>query len=330
MSINNFDYVWITLFFSVVGLCAYFFRNKNKTGNDFLFTKTKIDGVILYAGGFGIIEITLASLSGSKSGFSALYTVLIVVFIIGFLLANVLKNRYINDGVTNFNDYVYNQLGYQTSNVVAVISVLLFLSLSVIAECITFKLLHSLLGWNFVNSIIGVMGLILIYLIIGGVASFKYNSLIQISLVILTIILISVFVIFEIGGVNVVVNNLSNLAIANNHAIDFYTMPHLTSNSINGFILFLIGFGGFYFVCFSSTKNNNEVEASNSFSFLIKVLLAIILITPGILAISAKMPHKILDGKEIVTIQAQLADGQTGYIVKAIDSNSNKINKEPG
>ena len=123
MSINNFDYVWITLFFSVVGLCAYFFRNKNKTGNDFLFAKTKIDGVLLYAGGFGIIEITLASLLGSKSGFSALYTVLIVVFIIGFLLANVLKNRYINDGVTNFNDYVYNQLGHQTSNVVAVISV---------------------------------------------------------------------------------------------------------------------------------------------------------------------------------------------------------------
>lgn len=331
MSINNLDYVWITLFFSITGICAYLFRNKNKTGNDFLFAKTKIDNLALYIGGFGIIEMVLASLTTSKIGFSTWYITLIVVFIVVLLLANILKKRYQMSGVTNFNNYIYKQFGPQTANVIASMSVLLFLGLSVIAECITFKLLHALLGWNFVNSIIGVMGLVLIYLIIGGMASFKYNSLVQASIIILTIVLVATFVVFELGGVANLTGNLSNLARLNNHVADFYTMPHLMHNdTLNGLILFLIGFGGLYFVSLSSNDRNFATTSSNGLAFLTKNLLVAVLILPGILAISTKMPHRILNGKEIVTIQAQLADGQTGYIVKAVDSNSPQINKEPG
>lgn len=335
MSINNLDYVWITLFFSITGICAYLFRNKNKTGNDFLFAKTKIDNITLYVGGFGILEIVLANLSASKIGFSTWYITLIVGFIVVLLLANILKKRYQMSSVSNFNAYLYKQLGPQTANVTASMSVLLFLGLAIIAECITFKLLHALLGWNFVNSIIGVMGLVLIYLIIGGVASFRYNSLVQASIIILTILLVAAFVVFELDGIATLTSNLSNLALLNNHVADFYTMPHLMGNdTLNGFILFLIGFGGLYVINYSLENNDSSMSKSLSTraygSFFTIILLAAVLILPGVFAISTKMPHKTLNGKEIVTIQAQLADGQTGYIVKAIDSNSPQINKEPG
>lgn len=335
LSLNNSDYVFITIFFAVIALIAYAFRRKNKTGNNFLFTETKVDGFIFYLGGFGILEIALASFASSQAGFSVLYIGIIIMFFISFLFANLLSRKYKDDGVTNFNDYVYNQLGSKTSNLVAVMSILMFIALAIIAEGITFELLHALLGWSFVNSVIGVMGLILISLIIGGVQALKYNNFVQ-TIIILAITIITIIFVTINTGYATILGNLETLAVANQHAADFYTTLHFTTITINSIILFLIAFGGFYCINFSlcgffSSDYLDRNNCTHSLAFLSKIFVLMVLMLLGILAIGTKGDHKSLpNGREVVTIQAQLPDGQTGYIVKTIDSNSSVLKEVPG
>lgn len=335
LSLNNSDYVFITVFFAMIALIAYAFRHKNKTGNTFLFTETKVDGFIFYVGGFGILEIALASFASSQAGFSVLYIGIIIIFIIAFLFANLLTRKYKDDGVTNFNDYVYNQLGSTTSNVVAVLSVIMFIALAIIAEGITFELLHALLGWNFVNSVIGVMGLILISLIIGGIPALKYNNFIQ-TLIIILITIVTIVSVIITTGYTTIIANLETLAVAHKLAPDFYTALHFTPATINSIVILLIAFGGFYCVNFSlsgffSEDYLDRNGCTQSLAFLSKAFILGVLMLLGILAISNKSMHKSLpNGHEIVTIQAQLPDGQTGYIVKAVNSNSATMSSAPG
>lgn len=331
MSITNLDYVWITIYFALIAIVAYLFRRKNATSNDFLFSVSKVDEYLLYFGTFGVIEIVLGGVAGSQVGISAMYMVALVIFIATFLCRRVCCHYYISDGVTNFNDYIHNQLGKTTGVVVAILNILLLLGLIVITICLTFKLLQSLLGWNFVNSVVGVMGLTIIYMIIGGILGMKYNKIIQMGTVILVFVLVAVLALFHLGGFGGLSDNLTNLAKNQGKVADFYTTLQFNSAKMADFILVLIGLGGFYLLNFTLTKeNDDEVCGGSAFGVIAKFMLLIILILPGLLAIGTKVVGNNINGKEIVTIQAQLPDGQTGYIVKAVDSANPDLNMVPG
>ena len=55
-----------------------------------------------------------------------------------------------------------------------------------------------------------------------------------------------------------------------------------------------------------------------------------LVILPGIIALGTVSSGNVIDGKKIVTVMAELPDGQTGYVVKAVDSTDTKANTTPG
>ena len=317
MSLTNQDYFIITVFLALVFVIAYINRRKNPDSDSFLTANNRFDLSIE----FGIVEIILSGASGAIYGFNAIYYVFITLVVYS-IIQKILSKKYLVAEVNNFNDYIATTQNKIVALTASILNILLLLVCVAVAISTAFKLLQSLMGYGFINNVMGLLGFTVMCLLIGGRIGLIYARILYFAVVCISFIAIIVVGLHQIGSIANLNHNLSNLAISQNLSTDYYLIPKFTSSNAYLLALITLGLGGFRLISYKLVPQSK--------SHGISLLLAGLLILPGIIAIATVSNSNVVNGKRIVTVMAELPDGQTGYVVKAVDSKDTKADITPG
>ncbi|MDQ5921251.1 MAG: solute:Na+ symporter, family [Pseudomonadota bacterium] len=330
LSLTNLDYALITIFLGINFIIAYLFRRKNQSSEAFLFAPTKVDRISSFIGNFGLVEIVLAGIGGAYFGFNTIYYIILAI-VLQLLGQKLLTRRYRLSNVVGLNDYLAVKFNRYFAIIVASLNVVLLILCLSLAVAVAFKSLQAVMGWGFINNIMGLLGLTIILILIGGRAAILYNGMLA-ALFILAVFVISIVVaVWHLGGVDAVIYNLNNLALAKNLPAKYYILPTIPTIDKQMLLIIgaiMVGVAGINWLNFNLLSNSvpncapRQNQLSTGFAKLLSIIgVIIILVLPGIIAIATPHTGSTIAGKEIVTIMAQLPDGQTGYVVKAVDSN---------
>ena len=317
MSLTNQDYFIITIFLAIVFVIAYANRRKNPDSDSFLTSKTCFDSSIE----FGFVEIILAGVAGAVYGFNAIYYVFIALIIYS-IIKKILSKKYLTVKVNNFNDYIAITHNKTIATITSILNILLLVVCVAIVISTAFKLLQSLMGYGFINNIMGLIGFTVMSLLIGGRIGLIYTSILYSAIIFISFVAIIVLGIHQIGGIANLNHNLNNLAISQNLSADYYSIPKVTLSNAYLIALITLGLGGFRLISYKLVPSSKSRGIS--------LVFAGVLILPGIIALGTVSSGSVIDGKKIVTVMAELPDGQTGYVVKAVDSTETKADTTLG
>lgn len=327
MAITNFDYIVITLFFALVFLISYKYRRKQQTTNKFLFGEDVVlayqpNGFIL---GFGIIEFILLGGVGALWGISGILYVFIALLSSTIFRSFIAKTIYPD----SIFQYLTNKVSKKFSAMYAIFSVILLILFISIASSLTSKIFLSLLGWNYVNSIFGITLLVLICLEVGGGKAVIYSRRVWLGVVAIAFIVVFILALNGLAPLGDKLANLKQLALSQGRVENFYTKFDLGKNiHLNNMIF--ISFFTLFIIPLISALGVNKEKKFGLFS-LFKLLTVTIMIICGFLAVLTPAKN-VLNGQnsKIITYQAQLPDGQIGYIVKTVDDKNSKASAIPG
>ncbi len=313
MALNNIDYVVITILFAVTFAIAYLFRRKNQTPVLFIYAgsqKSYTPNQSLI--GYGIVELVLCGVIGAFYGISGIYYIVLATIFSYFLSLFIARAIYPHSVL----EYIGFTFGAKAQAIFAgfCISILLFLAIT--TTVFTFKLFQPLFGWNFVNSTFGITGLTLLYVLIGGRSAVKHNSILSAAMVLCGVLFVVIIGIITLKGFSGIFANLHELANKKGVAYNFYTGFNI---SFEIFCQIVLG-GLFLTMAPFLVETNNRQHMS--FTALFKIVPIGLMVMSGVIAIATPIIKNSNGNTNIVTIQAQLPDGQTGYVIKAIDNGS--------
>jgi hypothetical protein len=128
-----------------------------------------------------------------------------------------------------------------------------------------------------------------------------------------------VFIGIKSNGFYDVINNLHGLAVAQNLNSNYYIWFINDSNSLRLIALLFISVVGLN-ILYNKVGVMKATRIHFS-SMLFKLLLIFAVVWLGVCAIGTKANSMNIQGKQIITYNAQLANGEMGYVVKTIDKN---------
>ncbi len=326
LTLNNLSYIYITIFFLLLIIVPYLNRRSNKTSEQFLGLN-ELNHNTFTSYNLGIIEFVVLCFLGAKFGLNGYYVVVIAV-IISFFLFSKVKSSNNGDSLASI---VSSKTNKSLGVVVAIYQMLCYSFLICVSIILTAKIFQSLLGWNFVNSVLSVVMFTFIYSLIGGYKSIRINNHINSMIIVMLILVTIICAYIKIGDMSTLISNLQTLAISEGYASGHYLSFNVDVKSIKLILTLLIAISGLHLL----TKNTNfgQKIKLNLMSLLLRLAIVYFVILLGIIAIGTNANVKNIAGKKIVTYQAQLSDGQVGYVVKSVDESTsakNKANIVPG
>lgn len=332
MALTNLDFIVITLFFAITFLIAYRFRHKNTCCKEFLWSNYQEDKLTPWIGNFGIIEVILYGSVAASIGLGSIYYAFIGIFVAILLWQFIMKPLYSRKHTNDFNSYISQYFGKLNGIVIALFSGIICLFLVIMVIIITFKVLQSLLGWSYVNSIVGILGLSVICMLTGGNKGVYYNKMLQSTFVIcvfLLVVVVSLSIPYEVTQLR---DNLHQLAINQKLDQSYYLNIYGHKHYLSGLVIAISGFCGLTILrsslCYQVQPN---VKQQSLCAILSKILVVVLFVITGVIALGTSItPTTNANGEHIVTIEAQLPDGQTGYIVKSMDEGNQSVAPIPG
>ena len=305
LNLDNQAYFYITLIFAVIFGVAYYCRKTSDKPYSF-------DDISLY--GFGLLEFVVYAMVGAKFGVSGvIYVTLANILATLLLLMLRLRSSCIRVFTSN--------------NWLSIVLCLIFCMLLVASVGIFAKLSHALVGFKFANGALAVSLFGIICVLVGGKRCAIYNAR---WLLVMSCIVVGVGIAFALqqNGVNLL-SNLTDLANNQGRILQYYSGIHFNLNAVLGIILsgvflFVIRYQAIVLVTYSSISRIKIILHS-----LLPIILSAIFAFVGLISIAT--PNATSNQGNSVTLQAQLPDGQTAYIVKSIENSSGKhINPNPG
>lgn len=319
LNITNLDYVLMTFLFGLIVAISYSFRRKNPESIDYLLiNKHSLNAMVRYlsCASVGIIEFMVLTSYGAYAGLPAL-----CIFIPLFLFSVLIYDKLFRLNSPLESAFAAKGSSIHSRFILGCYALFLLLCAGV-AIAIMVTLLKSLLGWEFANSTLSMMGLIAICVLIGGVISVVYNQVLV--AVITTGLSLTVLVLGykEFGAVGFI-DNLHAVALSNQLAKNYFT--ELSFMNVKNYLwLFVLASGIFvllnplYFIKVKLTSSSSKSAVGRFWQLLVLAVMLLI----GIFALATPNTQPQLDGQKIVTQQTRLADGSVGYIVKAITADA--------
>lgn len=322
LNITNLDYIMMTILLGIIAVISYYFRRKNPSSGDYLIMQNhRINTlmVCLSMGGFGLIEFLLLSSYGAYAGIPAL-----CLFVPCFLVASYFLGHKLTES-SSLNSITSSV----TTNIhqrVMLICYALFMLLSAsVAICVMVWILKNLLGWEFGNSTLSLLGVVLICLLIGGVISVLYNQTLVLILSSLIVAVVVIIAYHGIGNGNLIAN-LHNVATENKLSANHFTTLQLNYSSLPQLWLVLVS--AMLVVLINPlnrikyVKSSKEAKPKLALSKLIQLLVLCLFVLTGIFALATPGSSSLSDGKRLVTQQTRLEDGSIGFVVRAVDSDT--------
>jgi hypothetical protein len=324
IALHGLDYIWISLLLIASFILAYKFRRSNSTSELFLYAPSKLDTYESYLGSFGIIEIVLFGIIGGYLGFNAIYLISLTI-LLTFIIKQFILNTIKTSTAVNFLDYIGLRFNKFFMLIVALLAVILLISCMGLSLTLMFKLLQSVMGFGFINNSMALFAFTVIIILIGGrigIINFKFLNVIV--LYACFILLIGVCW-YKLDSLMPIIRNLTNLAQAQQHSSSYYLSPlNLNYQSLLYFVPILISIMVVRLISTNTFDKNSQSITKGIVTF---ALIAIIVL-PSIFALATQLGNGTKN--DIVTLTAQLPNGQIGYIVKAEDTSQQQKNTSPG
>jgi len=301
LSLNTISYIAVTIMLGVFFIISYIYRRSYNDSHDF-FTLGKSNGSSGYTQlNIGLIEFVLLGAIGAKFGISGFYYLLPSI-----ILYYLLSRKHNNPPLSYWLDWllvVYRIIGY---------IVLLILTIIIFASMAKF-----LFGWTFVNSVLGLTGFTLVIGIMGGRHSLQWCQRLS-KIILLTVAALALFIVVEKGMCFSLINNLHELALSQGYTNNYYfgQLPGMSILAIiSTSIIITIGLASM------SGRNKFNYTSLPLAEIAVDTLLIFLVVMLGVISLATKPASTLIKGKQIVTYQTQLNNGEIAYMVKTIASN---------
>jgi SSS family solute:Na+ symporter len=297
MNLQTIDYLIIAIYFLFVVGIGVLLKRKVKTGNDFLMSNRSIPlwitSLAFISANLGAQEVLGMAASGAKYGlYTAHYYWLGAAFAMIFLGVYMMPFYY-GSKARSVPEYLKLRFDEKTRT----FNALTFAAMTVFSSGISLYalalLMETMLGWDFNVSIWLAAGIVLIYILLGGLTSAVYNEVLQFFLIVLGIAPLVFIGMEQAGGWEGIVRNVDNAKL---HVWKGMGSASTNPMGVDAFsLIFGLGFVlafGYWCTDFlvvqraMISRNLNEARRTPIIAAIPKIFMPVIVILPGIILLA--------------------------------------------
>jgi solute:Na+ symporter, SSS family len=300
------DYAVMILYFGFVLGIGAMLRRSVHTSEDFFLSGRSIPawvtGLAFISANLGAQEVIGMGASGAKYGIATSHFYWVGAIPAMVFVALFMMPFYYGSHARSVPEYLKLRFDEKTRALNAVAFAVMTVFSSGISLYAMGKLLHLLLGWSFDVSIFVAAGVVLAYILLGGLTSAIYNEVLQFFLIVLGFAPLVFLGLRAVGGWPGLAARLASVASANGYAPGAYTrswafMGHASANPVGvewfGLVMglgFVLSFGYWCtdFLVVQRAMAANSMTAARRTPLIAavpKMLFPFLVILPGMLAL---------------------------------------------
>lgn len=208
------DYAIVAIYFVFVIAVGWFLKKQMKSSEDFFLAGHRIPswvtGLALISANLGALEVMGMAANGAQYGFMTAHLFWIGGIPAMIFLAIFMMPFYYGSRVRSVPEYLKLRFNEPTRALNAIsftIMTVLMSGINLYAMALVFKLL---LNWDMNASILIAASVVLIYTMLGGLASSIYNEVVQFFLIVFGLVPISILGLIKFGGFDGLAKALPN------------------------------------------------------------------------------------------------------------------------
>ncbi len=310
------DYSIIFLYFGFVIGVGWLVKKKVKSSNDFLMSGRSIPlwitSLAFISANLGAQEVIGMSASGAKYGLMTSHFYWIGAIPAMVFLGLMMMPFYYGSRARSVPEYLKLRFDEKTRSLNAMTFAAMTVFSSGISLFVLARLLELILGWNFDLSVLMAAGIVMGYILTGGLTSAVYNEVLQFFLIVLGIAPVVAIGLYEVGGWEGITSKLAPVMTstwAHTGEATANPMGITTFGLVAGSLCSSFGYWCTDFLVVQRAmiaRNLNDSQRTPIIAAIPKMLMPIIVIVPGLIAIS--LPQ-FMDGFALPVAK----DGTTDY-----------------
>ena len=301
MKLSLADYLVILVYFAFVIAVGFIIKKKIKSSNDFLSSSRSIPlwitSLAFISANLGAQEVLGMVASGAKYGIMTVHFYWVGAIFAMVFLGVFMMPFYYGSRARSVPEYLKLRFDEKTRGLNAVSFAVMTVFSSGISLYALAKLLEVILKWDFDISIWIAAGIVMIYTFLGGLTSAVYNEVLQFFLIVLGLSPLVIVALHDAGGW---ANIKAQLQPELTHAWKY--MGNAESNPMGlHFMSLIFGLGfvmsfGYWCTDFlvvqraMIAKNMNTAQRTPIVAAFPKMLMPIIVVLPGLIAITLMKP----------------------------------------
>jgi SSS family solute:Na+ symporter len=306
LKLTAIDYSIIAIYFLFVVGIGVLLKRRIKTGNDFLMSNRSIPlwitSLAFISANLGAQEVLGMAANGAKYGlYTAHFYWLGAAFAMVFLGIYMMPFYY-GSKARSVPEYLKLRFDEKTRTFNALTFAVMTVFSSGISLYALAILMQTILGWDFNVSIWLAAGIVLIYILLGGLTSAVYNEVLQFFLIVLGIAPLVYIGMHQAGGVNGIIQNVENAKL---HLWKGMSSPATNPMGVDGLsLIFGLGFVlafGYWCTDFlvvqraMISRNLNAARRTPIIAALPKIFMPLIVIMPGIILLALQKQSSQFD-----------------------------------
>jgi SSS family solute:Na+ symporter len=216
MQLGNIDYAIMLIYVAFVVGIGWTLRRYMKTSSDFLTSGRSIPawvtGLAFISANLGALELVGMGASGAKYGIATSHFYWVGAIPAMVFLAIFMMPFYYGSKARSVPEYLNMRFDYRTRCLNSISFAVMTLFASGISMNLLAKMLHQLLGWDYNLSLWICSGVVLVYVIKGGLTSAIYTEVLQFFMIVLGFTPVVWLGLKDVGGWNALKNQLHQVA----------------------------------------------------------------------------------------------------------------------
>lgn len=301
MTLTAYDYLIIIAYFLFVVGVGFIIKKKIKSSNDFLRQSTRIPlwitSLAFISANLGAQEVLGMVASGAKYGIMTAHFYWVGAIFAMVFLGVFMMPFYYGSKARSVPEYLSLRFDEKTRGLNAISFAAMTIFSSGISLYALAKLLEIVLHWDFDVSIWIAAGIVMIYTFMGGLTSAVYNEVLQFFLIVLGLSPLVIVALQDVGGWTVI---KESLAPELTHAWKYMGSADTNPMGLH-FMSLIFGLGfvmsfGYWCTDFlvvqraMIAKDMTAARQTPIVAAIPKMLMPIIVILPGIIAITLMTP----------------------------------------
>lgn len=312
MRLHFADYTIIFIYFLFVIAVGFIIKKRIKSSNDFLNSNRKIPlwitSLAFISANLGAQEVLGMVASGAKYGIMTVHFYWVGAIFAMIFLGVFMMPFYYGSKARSVPEYLFLRFDEKTRGLNAITFAVMTVFSSGISLYALAKLLEVILHWNFDLCIWTAAGIVMIYTFLGGLTSAVYNEVLQFFLIVLGLSPLVIVSLQDAGGWQTIKTSLQPELT---HAWKY--MAHANDNPMGiQFMSLLFGLGfvmsfGYWCTDFlvvqraMIAKNMSAAQRTPIIAALPKLLMPMIVVLPGLIAVTLMQPSLQNKGYSIPT-----------------------------
>lgn len=310
MNLHFADYLIIAVYFLFVIGVGFIIKRRIKSSNDFLTSSRNIPlwitSLAFISANLGAQEVLGMVASGAKYGITTVHFYWVGAIFAMVFLGVYMMPFYYGSRARSVPEYLYMRFDEKTRGLNAITFAVMTVFSSGISLYALAKLLEVILHWDFDVSIWLAAGIVMVYTFLGGLTSAVYNEVLQFFLIVLGFLPLVVVSLNDAGGWS---NIKTQLQPQFTHAWKYMGDPEANTLGIHwSSLIFGLGFVmsfGYWCTDFlvvqraMMARSMSAAQRTPIIAAIPKMLMPVIVVLPGIIAITLMQPAMASKGYSI-------------------------------